>query len=120
MRKFFYIIGLASTLLAPLASHAQPTCGPSMIKIEKLKVINEGTVTTSIIGVLKNGCSTAVGPQIKFVFYDRSGEILRVEDMWPASINNIPPQSDFPFQIRIEQVNGFKKIDARVIEVRRW
>ena len=77
-------------------------------------------MATSIFGILLNGCDVLTGPQIKVTFYDQAGKVLRVEDMWPASINNVSPKADFPFQVRVNRVEGFARVEVSVVSTKTW
>ncbi len=107
----------ASLAVAPIAS-AQP-CTPSDITIDKIKGRVDGDYLY-ITGRLVNNCSAATGVQIKITIYDKSGDVLDVSDTWPASINNIPAKSDFPFRDMMRRVRGFSKFDVRVIATKAW
>jgi hypothetical protein len=101
-------------------SYGKETCPISSVKVDKFKAINDKNYVTSVIGVLVNNCNISVGIQIKVVFYDKDENILRVQDGWPASINNIQPQTSYPFQFSVDKVEGFTKTTVQVIEVKQW
>jgi hypothetical protein len=84
------------------------------------KAQNKNEYATSIIGSILNKCDSSVGVQIKVIFYDKARNILRVEDMWPASVNNIPAHSDYPFQIEVNHVENFDRVEVRVLAVNKW
>ena len=109
---------LAICLHAP--ANAQSNCSTAQLRIEKFRAQNEGSTVTSIFGILINGCDIPTGPQIKVIFYDQAGVVLRVEDMWPASINNIPAKSEFPFQIRVSRVENFSRAEVRLVATKTW
>jgi hypothetical protein len=44
---------------------------------------------------------------------------IQVDDIWPASIKNIPANVKFPFEW-LDNVEGFHKFDVSVIEVKNW
>jgi len=114
------VVFLLSVAMAPIAALAQSGgCQPSDIGVDKLK----GRVERDyiyIVGRLMNNCAQATGVQIKVTIYDKAGDILTVDDSWPASINNIPARSDFPFETMIRRVHGFAKYDVRVIATKTW
>ena len=94
-------------------------CGPSDIAVDKLK----GHVKRNyiyIVGRLRNNCSIETGVQIKVTIYNKAGDILAVDDSWPASVSNIPAKSDFPFQHMTERLAGFESFDVRIIETKTW
>ena len=120
MQRLSFSAGLVVVLCLSDTAYSQTNCTAANIKVEQFRAQNEGSITTSILGVLLNGCNVPTGPQIKVTFYDQAGTILRVEDMWPASINNIPPKSYFPFQVRLNRVEGFSWAEVRVITTKTW
>lgn len=48
--------------------------------------------------VLANRCSIPVGVQVKLVAKDAAGQVVAVQDRWPASVQNIPP-GEYPFTL---------------------
>jgi len=94
-------------------------CAPSDIAVENLRGRVDGDFVY-VVGRLVNNCASATGAQIKITYYNASGDILSVKDGWPASTRNIPPQSDFPFEIGNNRQPGFEKFDVRVIATRAW
>ena len=120
MKLLATIATTAALAFVSLGVVAQDRCPTSKIQLEKFRVENEGTLTTSAYGVLVNTCEVPAGVQLKIVFTDATGKILRVEDPWPASISNIPSKSDFPFQMRFPRVEGFDKVDVRITRTKTW
>lgn len=94
-------------------------CKTSDIHVDSLKTAN-GQIATRLIGRIINRCSEPTGVQVKFIFYGKSGDLVKVVDAWPASTSNVAPQSDFPFEFAIEKVDAFTRVEARVIRVERW
>ncbi len=95
------------------------TCAISDITIDKTNVKVDMDMLR-IVGRVINNCSDSTGVQLKIVLYDTEGNIQKVQDMWPASINNIPPHSNFPFEFLTKQIDGFEKMEMRVIDVKKW
>ncbi len=58
--------------------------------------------------------------QIKIAILDHAGGILRVADFWPASTDNIPAHSGWPFQTEMEGDDSFDRFQVSVIDVKRW
>lgn len=108
-----FLAGLIAT------SGAVAQCKPADIGVDKLRARIEGAYIY-ISGRLINNCSQATGAQIKVVLYDKDENILDVNDSWPASINNIPAKSDFPFQTMMDRRKGFKQFEIRVIDTKVW
>jgi hypothetical protein len=106
--------------LLPIVALARPACQVSDIVVDRLNVVNEGNLTTRILGRVSNNCAKPTGVQLKVVFYGKGRDLLKVVDMWPASVNNIPPHSNFPFDIPIERLSNIEKTEASVIQVKTW
>lgn len=108
------------SLLLPLNASAAPACHVRDIKIRQFKVVNDGKLTTKLLGEIANNCNEPTGVQIKVVFYGKRDQLITVTDMWPASVNNIAPHSNYPFQVTIEKVEHYEKVEASVIGVTTW
>ena len=113
------IVALCVPAVQPMAL-AESNCPRSKISVEKFGVQDEGQITTVITGLILNKCDIPVGVQLKVIFYDKSNNILRVEDMWPASVSNIDAHSDYPFQVHINRVKGFERVEVRVLRAQTW
>jgi hypothetical protein len=113
-----HILTLAALLAISQWAQAAD-CRPSDIAIDKIKGRVDGDYIY-ITGRLVNNCATETGVQIKVTVFDKKGDILAVHDTWPASINNIPARSDFPFQDMMSRVQGFSSFDVRVIAAKEW
>jgi len=87
------------------------------VRIENLRKRYDYSYAT---GRIINNCAIAIGVQLKFTTYGKNGEILKVDDTWPASTNNIPARSEFPFEHQTDWVPGATNMDARVIATRIW
>jgi HIRAN domain len=119
------VMNAFSSKLSPAAAPeaAEPIrdagCGVSDISVDKLHAHTEDTGFTRITGRLTNSCASAIGAQLKVTVYDKADEILNVDDIWPASINNIPARSEFPFEW-VERVDGISRFTVSVIAVKSW
>ena len=118
MRRCLY----TGTLLAAglLAIQDGAACDVSDISLDQLKARPAAGDYVHIVGRIKNNCSTATGVQIKIILLDGEGNILKVDDLWPASVSNIPSHTDFPFDLTIESDSAFKRFEVRVMEVKTW
>jgi hypothetical protein len=101
------------------ATAAPRECEKTDIHLDNFSASSERGVTR-IFGRIKNRCPMPAGVQIKVIFYSSAGDLLKVVDMWPASVNNIDPNALFPFEVTIDRVNGFDKVEASVIRVSTW
>lgn len=73
------------------------------------------------VAVLTNRCAEAVGVQIKITAYDKTGAPLATRDLWPASINNIPP-GDYTFSLDhwLDYDPDMKTFKLNVIAIKQW
>lgn len=114
---------LVSALIVPGLALAQSTsCKPSDIKIDQVKI--HGTTPSDgnnhLIGRMVNNCAEPIGAQVKIIYYGKGKEILKVSDVWPASVNNIDAHSDYPFDMVFEPIPGFEHVEMRINRVQRW
>lgn len=115
---------LASALALPLlAAAGEPSpCKPSDMKIEQVKVrgAEPGYTLQHVTGRMVNNCSKPIGAQVKIIYYGKGKEILKVQDVWPASVNNVEPRGDYPFDLVFEPIQGFEQLEIRVNRVEKW
>jgi hypothetical protein len=94
-------------------------CGTSDFTFHELRAQPAGYGFTRITGRISNNCAVAKGAQIKITTYNRAGDILSDNDIWPASINNIPANSEFQFEwLHTKAV--FSKFTVTIISVKSW
>jgi hypothetical protein len=98
---------------------AAVNCRTSDIALEQLKS-RVGRTHSYIVGRVLNNCDLETGVHIKIVILDHAGGVLRVADFWPASTDNIPAHSGFPFQTVVEGSDSFDRFQVTVVEVKRW
>ena len=97
----------------------RPECGTSDFTFHDLRAQPAGYGFTRITGRISNNCAEAKGAQIQIVTYNRAGDILSDDDIWPASINNIPANSEFPFEWLHTKV-AFAKFTVTIISIKSW
>src|ERR1700735_3990614 len=103
-----------------LASTAKPsTCRASDFALDELRSRHQHS-GVYIVGRIMNNCDAETGVRIKVAILDHQGGILRVSDFGPASTENIPPHSGWPFQTELDGVDSFDRFQVTVIEVKRW
>jgi hypothetical protein len=90
-------------------------CGVSSFAVDKLRARG-----VHITGRLLNNCDLAAGAQVKITTYDKAGSILSVDDIWPASISNIPAHSTFPFEWLMTGASGVDTFTVAVTSVKTW
>jgi hypothetical protein len=98
---------------------ARAECGISDFTFHELRAQPAGYGFTRITGRITNNCAEAKGAQIKITTFDRTGDLISDDDIWPARINNIPANSDFLFEwIHTKPV--FAKFTVTIISVKSW
>jgi hypothetical protein len=98
---------------------AQAECSTSDFTFEKLRAQSAGYGFTRIMGRITNHCAEADGVQIKIATYNRAGDILSDDDIWPAGSNNIPENSEFPFEW-VDTKAVFAKFTVTTISFKSW
>ena len=93
------------------------SCTVSKIVVDKLKAQSKGYGYFRITGRLINNCDQPTGVQIKVTVYGKADNILASPDLWPASTNNIPAHSEYPFEC-LQEAPGFHRFTVIVINVR--
>ena len=94
-------------------------CGTSDFTFHELRAQPTGYGFTRITGRITNHCAEAKGAQIKIKTYNRAGELISDDDFWPASVNNFPANSEFPFEwLHTKQV--FAKFTVTIVSVKSW
>jgi hypothetical protein len=103
-----------------LASTAKPSkCRASDVALDQLRSRHHGGYVF-IVGRVMNNCNAEAGVQIKIAILDHAGGVLHVTNFWPASTENIPAHSGFPFQTEIAVAAAFDRFQVSIIDVKRW
>lgn len=105
----------------------QPSCTIDKINMKSIKARFSNKCTASRcmymegVAVLNNGCSEPVGVQVKIIGYDKNGNPVASRDLWPASVNNIPPGDyTFSLDLYLEYDPAMKNFSVEPISVKRW
>jgi maltose-binding protein MalE len=94
-------------------------CDESKIAVDKLRARIEYSEYAHVTGRLINNCDQATGVQVKITVYGKSGDIVKVDDIWPASVKNIPPHSEYPFEW-VDRIPEFDRFTVSVIDLKTW
>lgn len=121
-----YLIVVAA-LTWSVATTASAACQVSDITIKSIKTRIEDPCSRSAcphlagVGVLVNRCGEAVGVQVQVTGLDAKGEPVSTNELWPASVRNIPP-GEYTFSLNhyLKPDRRIKTIQVRPIDVRRW
>jgi hypothetical protein len=74
------------------------SCTAADFSLSKEKA-TEGDDEATLTGVITSRCSAAAGVQLKWTAFNTDGTVAFSSDFWPASTTNIPPKSDYPFEM---------------------
>lgn len=108
-----FVVTLAYSLIfrpwdhaAPAATDANisrsdadsPSCSARNITVIKTSAQTEYD-EAKLTGIVTNHCTSAVGVQLKWTAYNSDGTIAFSNDFWPASTTNIPPNTNYAFEM---------------------
>ena len=70
------------------------------------------------VAVLTNKCADPIGVQVKITAYDASRNPMATNELWPASVGNIPP-GDYTFSIDqwLDYEPGMKAVEVAPVRV---
>lgn len=115
-------------LLLALCSPAFAKCKLSDVVVVDIrskfsKICEYPTCDKILDGVVtvNNKCEDSVGFMVQLKSLDANGKAISVDEIWPASIRNIPPgEYDFSLKNRLPYSDQIDKIQVRVIDVKKW
>lgn len=95
-------------------------CSVSDIEIKSIRArfVDECSTAPCIylkgVAVLTNKCADPIGVQIKITGYNASREPMATNELWPASVGNIPP-GDYTFSIDqwLDYEPGMKSVELQ-------
>lgn len=120
-------------LSAPLLCVGLVTAGAALacavsdiaIKSTKARFFNACTRSACFqmkgIAVLVNNCAEPIGVRVKITGYDKFGTPMATRELWPASIENIPP-GEFTFSLDnyLDYEQGMTAFKIEPTSVKRW
>jgi len=115
MFRMFSAVGI----LALLVSEAQ-ACALADFSIKQPNWRRTIADFVEASGELVSNCDDAVGAQIQVVFRDKAGQVVKAEDLWPASTKNIAAHDSYPFTLTFHVGTEAATMSMGVIELRRW
>jgi len=71
-------------------------------------------------GVVTNNGQNAMGVELQIALYDKNGTPLKVSEFWPASIRNIAPGEQYPFEWLENCEPGVETFEVKVINSKEW
>lgn len=119
-----FVVAVFTLALAPVAN---ATCSISDIEIKSMKArfVDECQHSPCVymkgVAVLTNRCKEPVGVEVKITGYDKSDSPVATRELWPASVQNIPP-GDYTFSLDhyLDYDPSIKKFDLAPIAVKQW
>lgn len=122
--KWVMWCGLVAVTSPTSADEHKPTAKPSTCRasdfaLDELMSHHQRS-GVYIVGRVVNNCDHDTGVQIKVAILDHAGGVMRVANFWPASTENIPAHSGWPFQAEMDGVDSFDRFQVTVIDVKRW
>ena len=114
----------APNLLALIAFllpfRAEAICNKSDIEIIQASFQRVRSYVRAV-GEIRNRCDTAVGAELQVVFRDGLGQVVLVDDPWPASTDNIPANGTIAFEvIENDPTSTATKVTVAVEAVKVW
>ena len=75
-----------------------------------------------VVGEIYNGCADAIGVELQAVFRDKAGQVMIVDEFWPARRRNIAAKDTYAFEtIEIEDsIQAVSTLSIKVIDLKRW
>jgi hypothetical protein len=73
-----------------------------------------------LTGIVTNNCKYAAGVQLKWTAFNSDGTVAFSEDFWPASTTNIPPGTDYPFEMMDTAPRGKWTYEVDPIALKVW
>lgn len=105
--------------LAPNPATNVSACTPAQFTLSKIQT-SEDSGYIHLTGIATNNCSVAAGVQIKWTLYDAHGNVIADQEFWPASTNNIPPHTQYPFEYMQSAESYMTRYGVMPISVQRW
>lgn len=94
-------------------------CTAADFSLSKLKANAEYEVA-KLTGIVTSHCASAAGVQLKWTAFNSDGTVAFSEDFWPASTTNIPPRTDYAFEMMNSAPRGKWTYRVEPIGVNVW
>lgn len=100
----FIAVVLLSTAVGVAIAHAE--CSIDDFELSRPKITEPDKGYLRVTGILINHCAEPAGVQLRLVQKSATGDILNVDNFWPASTKNLAPNEEFPFAVLLEGMGG--------------
>ena len=94
-------------------------CTAADFLVTKTKARTEYDQAT-LTGIITSHCKYAAGVQLKWTAFNSDGSVAFSDDFWPASTTNIPPGTEYPFEMMNESPRGKWTYTVQPISVSVW
>ncbi len=95
------------------------SCTVADFSVTKTKA-NAEYDTATLTGIVTSHCATAAGVQLKWTAFNADGTVAFSSDFWPASTTNIPPHTDYAFEMMESAPRGKWTYRVEPIGVNVW
>jgi hypothetical protein len=94
-------------------------CTAADFSLSKLKANTEYDEAT-LTGIVMSHCAAASGVQLKWTAFNSDGTVAFSNDFWPASTTNIPPHTNYAFEMMNSAPRGKWTYRVEPISVQIW
>jgi hypothetical protein len=98
---------------------ATQSCTAADFSLSKLKA-NREYDEARLTGIVTSQCASAAGVQLKWTAFNTDGTVAFSSNFWPASTTNIPPRSDYAFEMMDTAPRGRWTFSVEPIAVNVW
>lgn len=95
------------------------SCTVADFSLSKTKA-NTEYEEAKLTGIVTSHCASAAGVQLKWTAFNSDGTVAFSSDFWPASTTNIPPHTDYPFEMMESAPRGKWTYQVEPIKVNVW
>ena len=88
---------LMSTANFAISGPVPSGCTIANVELTKITVQNENNYIY-LRGIMKHSCKGAIGIELKWDSKYKDGSVAFVRKFWPNSVQNIPANTEFPFE----------------------
>lgn len=97
----------------------QDRCDPSRFTVSNAQAYADHGYA-HLTGIVRHDCVVAAGIRLKWTAFNADHTIAFSEDFWPASTTNIPPNTDYPFEMMNTAPRGSWTYTVVPVSVSYW
>jgi hypothetical protein len=121
-KKWFSVLFALSIMIftQPAISGPLPSgCTTDNVEISKLTVEDKDNFIY-LRGIVKHNCKGAIGIELKWDSKYKDGSVAFSRKFWPNSVQNIPSNTEFPFETMSTSKIPTETNSVGVVRVRAW